>query len=225
MKLFPLLAAIVLSTREGTVSGFSISSSSTRSVSSRTKLHANTPNNRHDEPSNSKNIMMQRRSLLSSLLAASSTLFLLPTITNAETLSISSDEFDVILKDSAKSILTVELSGPKSETAIVKLVDGTTFTISDLVESSVDPRSPLKLVARCRLYKIPVRNTGMVSAVTGEGNIISSSGKKKKNFANPRVQKAEALNVKKRERMAEDERERLEELYKMEGAEKGFLSE
>jgi len=65
----------------------------------------------------------------------------------------------------------------------------------------------------------------MVSAVTGEGNIISSSGKKKKNFANPRVQKAEALNVKKRERMAEDERERLEELYKMEGAEKGFLSE
>jgi len=36
-----------------------------------------------------------------------------------------------------------------------QLHSGTAFTISDLVESSTDPRSPLKLVARCRLYKIP----------------------------------------------------------------------
>lgn len=70
-----------------------------------------------------------------------------------------------------------------------------------------------------------MRNTGLVSAVTGEGNIISTSGKKKKNFMNPRVQEAEKKNVEKRARMAEDERERLEELYKMEGSEKEFLKE
>lgn len=223
MKLFPLLAAIVLSTNESAVTGFSQSASSPRTTSSRTKLQANCHD---DEPSNSKNHrMMQRRNLLTNLFTASSALLLLPAASNAEALSITSDEFDIILKDSAKSILSVELSGPKSETAIVKLVDGTTFTISDLVESSVDPRSPLKLVARCRLYKITVRNTGLVSAVTGEGNIISTSGKKKKNFMNPRVQEAEKKNVEKRARMAEDERERLEELYKMEGSEKEFLKE
>lgn len=209
MKLFSLLAAIVLSTREIAVTGFSNQLSSLRTIP-RTKLHASTI------PSKSQNTI-QRRTLLSNLLTASSAILSLPAKADAApALSITSDEFDIILKDSAKSILTVELSGPKSETGIVKLVDGTTFTISDLVESSVDPRSPLKLVARCRLYKIPVRNTGMVSAVSGEGSIISTSGKKKKNFANPRVQKAEKLNVEKRAREANDERERLEELYKQE---------
>jgi len=136
---------------------------------------------------------------------------------------VTSAEFDAILKDSAKSILAVELSGPKSETAIVRLVDGTTFTISDLVESSTDPRSPLKLVARCRLYKIPIKNIGLLSALSGDGSLISDSGKKKKSYMNPRVQEAEKKEKEKRERMAEDERDRLEELYKMEGAEKGFL--
>ena len=214
MKLFPLIATVALSMREGTVSGFSVPTSS-RSLSQKTQLHATTPNNRQDEPNNNT---MQRRTLLSNLLVASSAFLLAPTITNAAPVpSISSDEFDTILKDSAKSILSVELSGPKSETAIVKLVDGTTFTIGDLVESSTDPRSPLKLVARCRLYKIPVKNTGLLSAVSGEGSIISTSGKKKKNYMNPRVQAAEVKEQAKRERMAEDERERLEELYKMEG--------
>jgi len=163
---------------------------------------------------------MQRRALLSNLLFASSAILLAPTITNAAAVpSVTSTEFDVILKDSAKSILSVELSGPKSETAIVKLVDGTSFTISDLVESSTDPRSPLKLVARCRLYKIPVKNTGLLSALSGDGSMISNSGKKKKNFANPRVQQAEVKQKAMRERMAEDERERLAELYRMEGNE------
>jgi len=171
---------------------------------------------------------MRRRNLLSNIFTtASSTILLsnaLPTISNAADIpAVTSSEFDVILKDSAKSILSVELSGPKSETAVVKLFDGTMFTISDLVESSTDPRSPLKLVARCRLYKIPVKNTGLISAV--EGGTISDSGRKKKSFANARVQEAEKKEKAKRERMAEDERERLEELYKIEGSEKGFLEE
>jgi len=228
--LVPLLAAIALSTREGLVSAFSAPKLSP-SVSSKSKLQAILPNNHHqdDEPA----MMMQRRTLLSNVLAASSTLFLTTlgpattaAVANAAAIpAVTSAEFDVILKDSAKSILTVELSGPKSETALVKLVDGTVFTISDLVESSTDPRSPLKLVARCRLYKIPVKNTGLVSAVGGEGGLISESGRKKKNYMNPRVQEAERKEKEKRERMAEDERERLEELYRMEVEEKGFLSE
>jgi hypothetical protein len=136
---------------------------------------------------------------------------------------IYSSEFDVILRDSAKSIVSVELSGPKSETALVRLADGTTFSISDLVESNTDPRSPLKLVARCRLYNVPIKNTGLLSAVSGESSIISSTGKKKKSYMNKQVQKAEEKEKEKRERMAEDERERLAELYRMEGEEKGFL--
>ena len=169
-------------------------------------------------------MMSQRRSLLLNFLSASSTLLLLPTTSNAANIpSVTSAEFDIILKDSAKSIFIVELSGPKSETAIVKLVDGTTFSISDLVESSTDPRSPLKLVARCRLYKVPVKNTGLLSALSGETSIISNSGKKTKSYMNPRVQEAEKKEKEKRERMMEDERERLAELYRMEGAEEELL--
>ncbi|KAL3778365.1 hypothetical protein ACHAW5_008308 [Stephanodiscus triporus] len=226
MRLLRLIAAAVLSTRESAVCGFSVPAISRSALSSASKLHAIVPNNLHDdyEPNN----ITRRRSFLSNLLSASSAIILLPSAPDAFAASdiipsVTSAEFDVILKDSAKSILAVELSGPKSETAIVRLVDGTTFTISDLVESSTDPRSPLKLVARCRLYKIPIKNTGLLSAVSGEGSMISDSGRKKKSYMNPRVQEAEKKEREKRERMAEDERDRLEELYKMEGAEKGFL--
>jgi len=181
-------------------------------------LDAVTPNN-----NNEHNNIIQRRTLLTNIVPASSTLLFLPNISNAESIpSVTSSEFDIILKDSAKSVLAVELSGPKSETALVKLVDGTAFTISDLVESSTDPRSPLKLVARCRLYKIPVKNTGLISVLNAE---ISDSGKKKKSYMNPRVQEAEKKQQAMRERMAEDERDRLQELYNMEGKEEGFLSD
>lgn len=173
---------------------------------------------------------MRRRAVLSDLLALPAAALSLSTgslpAAASDLPSVTSAEFDTILKDSAKSILSVELSGPKSETALIRLADGTAFTISDLVESSTDPRSPLKLVARCRLYKIPVKNTGLISAVGGgEGSIVSESGRKKKNYMNPRVKEAQRKEQEKRERMAEDERERLEELYRMEGREEGFLSE
>lgn len=234
LSLALLAVCIIFICNEGLVSGFSTTSLLSNLHSSSTqdiiKLHV-TPQNNDDEPSNthsSGNQIMRRRNLLSNIFTtASSTILLsnaLPTISNAADIpAVTSSEFDVILKDSAKSILSVELSGPKSETAVVKLFDGTMFTISDLVESSTDPRSPLKIVARCRLYKIPVKNTGLLSAV--EGGTISDSGRKKKSFANTRVQEAEKKEKAKRERMAEDERERLDELSKMEGSEKGFLEE
>lgn len=213
-----------MSTRKGAVFGFSIPALPRLTSSSASALQSIVPNN-HEPIVDVDNT--RRRSFLSNLLGASSVLLLLPSASDATATeiipSVTSAEFDVILKDSAKSILAVELSGPKSETAIVRLVDGTTFTISDLVESSTDPRSPLKLVARCRLYKIPIKNIGLLSALSGEGSLISDSGKKKKSYMNPRVQEAEKKEKEKRERMAEDERDRLEELYKMEGAEKGFL--
>ena len=226
MKLLLLITAAVLSTRKGAVFGFSIPALPRLTTSSASALQSIVPNN-HEPIVDVDNNITRRRSFLSNLLGASSVLLLLPSASDATATeiipSVTSAEFDVILKDSAKSILAVELSGPKSETAIVRLVDGTTFTISDLVESSTDPRSPLKLVARCRLYKIPIKNIGLLSALSGDGSLISDSGKKKKSYMNPRVQEAEKKEKEKRERMAEDERDRLEELYKMEGAEKGFL--
>lgn len=233
MKLLPLLAAIVaLSSRGGLlVTGFS-TPLSRPNASFRTELH-HSASPRNDEPTtassaSNEQALLQRRALLSNFISAASASILVaasPAASNAasETPSVTLAEFDTILKDSAKSILRVELSGPKSETALIKLVDGTTFTISDLVESSTDPRSPLKLVARCRLYKIPVTNTGLISALSGEGGIVGESGRKKKSYMNPRVQEAQKKEAAKRERMAEDERERLEELYNMEGSEKGFL--
>lgn len=65
----------------------------------------------------------------------------------------------------------------------------------------------------------------MTSAVSGLNSVVSEGGKKKKNYMNPRVQKAEVLEKAKRERMAEDERDRLEELYLMEGREGSFLKD
>mmetsp|Transcript_29209 Transcript_29209/g.45911 ORF Transcript_29209/g.45911 Transcript_29209/m.45911 type:complete len:220 (-) Transcript_29209:152-811(-) len=218
MKVLSLLSIAVISSMEGiTVSSFStVSSIAPKSSSVKTQLHSiSSPN-------------LDRRSVLtnlaSSVLLASS---VIPAAANAAPIpdipSVTSSEFDVILRDSAKSIVSVELSGVKSETALVRLADGTTFSISDLVESSTDPRSPLKLVARCRLYNVPVKNVGLAAALSGENSIIGTSGKKKKSYMNKQVQKAEEKEQAKRERMAEDERERLAELYRMEGEEKGFL--
>ncbi|KAL7505840.1 hypothetical protein ACHAXN_003278 [Cyclotella atomus] len=165
-----------------------------------------------DEPSS-----RQRRTVVSSILSAP--ILVLSSATNAADIpSVTSDEFDIILKSSSKSISIVELSGPKSETCLVKLVDGTQFTVSDLIESSTDPRSPLKLVARCRLYNVPVKNVGLLSAV----GITGASGKKKKTYANERVRAAEEKNAEKRQRMEEDERERLAELYRQQQQDGGL---
>jgi len=123
------------------------------------------------------------------------------------------EEFEILLKDSAKSVLVVEFSGPKSELVTVKLVDGTTFTITDLVESSTDPRSPLKLVATCRLYKVPTKFVGLEMALKGV------TSKKRKVYMNARVAEAAVKEQAKKERMAQDENERLGKIYEMELAE------
>jgi len=101
------------------ITAFTTTTSSKCSVYSRSlKLDAVTPNN------NNEHNIIQRRTLLANMLSASSTLLFLPNISNAESIpSVTSSEFDIILKDSAKSVLAVELSGPKSETALVKLVE------------------------------------------------------------------------------------------------------
>merc|ERR1712157_127667 len=96
----------------------------------------------------------------------------------------------------------------KNEKCIVKLVDGTTFSISDLVESSVDPRSPLRLVSICRDFGIKVRFTGFEEALSGVQ-------KKKKVYSNKRVLEAAEKEKAKMERMRRDEEDRLKALYEM----------
>jgi hypothetical protein len=66
---------------------------------------------------------------------------------------LTTDEFLIIVRDSARSIQRVEFDGPKGETVRVRLIDGTAFGISDVIESPIDPRSPLKVQAACREAK------------------------------------------------------------------------
>lgn len=69
-------------------------------------------------------------------------------------------EFETIFKSSSKSIQRVELFSysPMDQRAIVTLVDGSKFGLSNLmVESPTDPRSPLKLVSTLKRYNIPYR--------------------------------------------------------------------
>jgi len=91
-------------------------------------------------------------------------------------------------------------------------VDGTTFGIADLYESPTDPRSPLKLVATCRSYNVPTKFDGLEDAVS---QLSGSGSKKKKVYLNKRVQEAMEKEREKKERMARDEEDRLEELQRM----------
>ena len=123
------------------------------------------------------------------------------------------DEFLEIARVSAKSVVVVEFSGPKSELALAKLVDGTYFQVTGLVESPSDPRSPLKLAASCRSLGVPTRFQDLELAVGGAGN------KRKKVYANARVQEAARKEREKAERIAEDEGLRLTELREIEARE------
>lgn len=98
----------------------------------------------------------------------------------------------------------------------VKLVDGTTFGVSDVVESPTDPRSPLKLAAVCRQYKVP---TAFLQYQAALASSVNEGSKKKKVYMNSIVQKAAEKEVLKRERMQEDENDRLAQIYNMEVAE------
>ena len=119
------------------------------------------------------------------------------------------DEFDIILRDSPLSVEVVEFSGQKSETVTVKLVDGTSFGIKDIVESSTDPRSPLKVSAACR-------ESGVKTKFVDLEALLSKSGSKKKLYTNQRVQDAAAKTRAQQERMRQDEEDRIAALKRME---------
>mmetsp|Transcript_7242 Transcript_7242/g.10330 ORF Transcript_7242/g.10330 Transcript_7242/m.10330 type:complete len:212 (+) Transcript_7242:100-735(+) len=156
-----------------------------------------------------------RRSFLSkagvAFSAAAAGTIILPGNANAIP-GITVAEFESIMRTSARSISIVEFSGSKSETAIVTLLDGTTFSITDLFESSTDPRSPLKLIASCRSYKVPTKNVGLEDALSSFAN---SGSKKKRVYMNERVRVAAEKERAKKIRMDEDERERLSETLRM----------
>lgn len=103
----------------------------------------------------------------------------------------------------------VEFAGTTGDQVTVRLVDGTVFGIADIIESPTDPRSPLKIAAMCRLYKVPTKFLALESALAG-------TPKRKKVYMNSIVQTAAEKTVLKNERMRQDEEARLAELYKME---------
>ena len=122
---------------------------------------------------------------------------------------VTTPEFESVLRDSARSVQVVEFSGPRSTIATVRLVDGTTFGINDIVESSTDPRSPLQLAATCRQYKVPCKFVMLEAA-------LSSVPKKKKLYQNEIVQKAAGKEKLRKERMQQDEDNRLAAMYQLE---------
>jgi hypothetical protein len=122
---------------------------------------------------------------------------------------ISSAQFDILLRNSARSVKQVEFSGPKSETVTVRLMDGTAFGIKDVIESSVDPRSPLKIAATCRENLVPTKFVDFEAA-------LAAAPKKKKLYANERVLEAAEKEREKKARMQQDEEDRIAALFQME---------
>eukprot|EP00534_Pseudo-nitzschia_fraudulenta_P001278 CAMPEP_0201116384 /NCGR_PEP_ID=MMETSP0850-20130426/691_1 /ASSEMBLY_ACC=CAM_ASM_000622 /TAXON_ID=183588 /ORGANISM="Pseudo-nitzschia fraudulenta, Strain WWA7" /LENGTH=224 /DNA_ID=CAMNT_0047380455 /DNA_START=68 /DNA_END=742 /DNA_ORIENTATION=- len=121
------------------------------------------------------------------------------------------DEFNTILRDSPLSVQIVEFSGPRSETVVVKLLDGTVFGIKDIIESPSDPRSPLKVVASCREANVKTKFVDLEA-------ILAGSPKKKKMYTNERVQKAYELQQAQKERIRLDELDRLAQVEAQERA-------
>jgi hypothetical protein len=89
------------------------------------------------------------------------------------------------------------------------LVDGTTFGIKGIIESSTDPRSPLKVAAACR-------ESGVRTKFVDLEAVLASSPRKKKLFTNKRVQEAQLKEQERIERIRRDEEERLAKLKAME---------
>jgi len=81
-----------------------------------------------------------------------------------------------------------------------------------VVESSTDPRSPLKVAALCRTYAIPARFPELEAT-------LKKIPTKRKVFMNQREMEAAEREKAKRERLRQDKEERLAELYRREAAE------
>jgi hypothetical protein len=152
----------------------------------------------------------QRRSFLTSSLAAAVTgLFAFQQSAMAMPMA-AVEEFNSVLRDAPLSIQVVEFSGPRSETVVVKLVDGTVFGIKDIVESPSDPRSPLKVVASCRDADVKTKFVDLEAVLAGSS--------KKKLYANERVRKAYELQAAQKERIRLDELDRLAQVEAQETA-------
>jgi hypothetical protein len=122
---------------------------------------------------------------------------------------VTTDEFSTILRDSSRSVQVVEFAGPSSEQVTVRLVDGTAFGISDVIESPTDPRSPLKIAAYCNAYKVPTKFVNI------EAMLASAPNKKTKVYANARVQEAAVKEKARQLRIQADEELRQVELAAM----------
>ena len=167
--------------------------------------NANDPHTVNDESS--------RRKFLTGTIGLVSTVTLLLDPYNTANVAnaipmISTNEFNTIIRDSARSIEVVEFSGPKSETVKIILVDGTTIGINDVIESSTDPRSPLKVAAMCKANQIPYKFTNIEA-------VLNAAPRKKKVYTNERVLQAAEKEKEKAIRMEQDEELRQQQLREM----------
>mmetsp|Transcript_29998 Transcript_29998/g.39263 ORF Transcript_29998/g.39263 Transcript_29998/m.39263 type:complete len:242 (-) Transcript_29998:32-757(-) len=171
-----------------------------------------TDNSNNDDVDLNKNDRRNFLESVSSVLGvAAMSSFVTPNPAGAIPMATTS-EFEGLLKGGAKSVQIVEFNGVKSEIVTVKLVDGTVFGISDVIESPYDPRSPLKIAATCREYKIPTKFVGLESVLSS----TSTTSKKKQVYMNNRVLEAAKKEKEKKERMAQDEEDRLRQIREME---------
>jgi len=169
--------------------------------------------NDNDFDSSKSHHSQQRRKFLTSAVGsfAAASIGVFSFQQSAMAMSMASfDEFGILLKDSPSSVDVVEFSGPKGETIIVKLVDGTQFGIKDIVESPVDPRSPLKVQANCNEAGVATKFVDLENMLAGLDTT------KRKVYTNERVQKATVKNEARKERMRIDEEDRLAELVQIE---------
>jgi hypothetical protein len=120
---------------------------------------------------------------------------------------LTTDEFLLVLRDSSRSIAQVDIFN--NAQVIVRLLDGTAFGLSDVVESSTDPRSTLKIAALCREYKVPSKFVDIEAA------LLNTATTKRKNYANSRVQEANVREKERLGRMQKDEEQRLLELERL----------
>ena len=213
MLLKSFLLALVSASSVGAFAPLPFSNTQHRqsSASSCMSLQANNIN--EDSSTSTMNKPKDRRGFLVTSIASVAAAVVLttnPPTANAIPM-ITTDEFNIILRDSPYSIQVVEFSGPKSETVTAKLVDGTQFGLKDVIESSTDPRSPLKVAAACRENGVPTKFT------TYEAVLAASP--KKKLYTNERVQEAAKREQEKKERMQRDEEARLEALRQLEAEE------
>ena len=169
----------------------------------------NVPGRQAEQAPSQTTTTTNRRSFVVGGMAALTSTFLMQTNPANAIPMITTDEFRIILRDSAQAIKVVEFSGPKSDVVTVKLVDGTSFGLSDVIESPVDPRSPLKIAAMCRENLVATKFSYLEAA-------LSSAPKKKKIYSNERVQIAAEKEKARKERMEQDEADRLAKLYQYE---------